>query len=332
MKRATLVRRSRAADWARLAGTLSLPVLALAAIGGRVGFVPNEAILPAVSLGFLLGVAALALGAYSLTDIWNSGADGAHSAILGLFYASPVIVALALIATTAFFYPRLTDVTTDLANPPEFAASTGHPVLPDAFDARSQAASYPDIAPRLYPMPVSQVYLAARQLIEDRGWILTRESHPGSVPDPEEPVAQGEEVDELTRVLALKSVMTQSRGELSPEAQENAEAEAAREEAAAPGAPPTDAASFAAVAKTPLLGFEDDVVVRIRSSSEGTVVDMRSASRIGDHDLGQNARRIRRFLAALDLALQPVPETPAVSPGVVAVDPSAPEDPSPPAE
>jgi hypothetical protein len=331
LKRATLVRRSRAADWARLAGTLSLPVLALAALGGRVGFVPGEAILPAVSLGFLLGVAALALGAYSLTDIWNSGADGAHSAIAGLVYASPVIVALALIATAAFVYPRLTDVTTDLADPPQFAAISGHAPRPDAFAAAAQARSYPDIAPRLYPMPVSQVYIAARQLIEDRGWTLTRESHPGSMPDPEEATAPSEEADELTRALALKSVMTQSRGELSAESQQATQTDAAAEESA-PSAPPTDAASFAAVAKTPLLGFEDDVVLRIRSSPEGTIVDMRSASRIGDHDLGQNARRIRSFLSALDLALQPVPETPAVSPGVVAVDPSAPEDPSPPAE
>ena len=331
MKRATLVRRSRAADWARLAGTLSLPVLALAALGGRFEFVPGEAILPAVSLGFLLGVAALALGAYSLTDIWNSGADGAHSAIVGLVYASPVIAALALISIAAFVYPRLTDVTTDLADPPQFAASAGHPPRPDAFAAAAQAESYPDIAPRLYPMPVSQVYIAARQLIEDRGWTLTRESHPGSMPDPTETVAPNDEDAELTRALALKSVMTQSRGELSAEMQQPAETTGESEKSVLSG-PPTDAASFAAVARTPLLGFEDDVVLRIRSSPEGTVVDMRSASRIGDHDLGQNARRIRSFLAALDFALQPVPETPSVSPGVIAVDPSAPEDSSPPAE
>jgi len=46
-------------------------------------------------------------------------------------------------------------------------------------------------------------------------------------------------------------------------------------------------------------GFKDDVVVRVAPRGGGSVVDVRSTSRVGISDLGVNARRIRRFLAEL---------------------------------
>jgi uncharacterized protein (DUF1499 family) len=46
-------------------------------------------------------------------------------------------------------------------------------------------------------------------------------------------------------------------------------------------------------------GFTDDVAVRIAQTPEGTRVDVRSKSRVGRSDLGQNAKRIRVFLAKL---------------------------------
>lgn len=51
--------------------------------------------------------------------------------------------------------------------------------------------------------------------------------------------------------------------------------------------------------KTALLGFVDDVVIRISAQQEGVRVDVRSASRIGVSDLGANAQRIRSFLREL---------------------------------
>jgi uncharacterized protein (DUF1499 family) len=51
-----------------------------------------------------------------------------------------------------------------------------------------------------------------------------------------------------------------------------------------------------AVDRTFLLRLPDDVTVRIRPRADGTRIDIRSASRIGTHDLGANAARIRAFL------------------------------------
>jgi len=53
-----------------------------------------------------------------------------------------------------------------------------------------------------------------------------------------------------------------------------------------------------AVATTKWFGFKDDVVVRVTPQEEGTLIDVRSVSRVGQSDLGANAARIEKFLAA----------------------------------
>jgi uncharacterized protein (DUF1499 family) len=55
-----------------------------------------------------------------------------------------------------------------------------------------------------------------------------------------------------------------------------------------------------AVARTPIMGFRDDVVVRIRPAQEGARVDVRSASRYGRSDLGANASRVRALIEDID--------------------------------
>lgn len=54
-----------------------------------------------------------------------------------------------------------------------------------------------------------------------------------------------------------------------------------------------------ATATSSWFGFKDDVVVRIRPEGSGSRVDVRSASRVGEGDLGANAARIREFLHRL---------------------------------
>lgn len=61
----------------------------------------------------------------------------------------------------------------------------------------------------------------------------------------------------------------------------------------------TDAATgrIEATATTFWFGFKDDVVVRIRPAATGSVLDVRSVSRVGKSDVGTNAKRIRAYLA-----------------------------------
>ncbi len=57
-----------------------------------------------------------------------------------------------------------------------------------------------------------------------------------------------------------------------------------------------DRGRIEAIATTFWFGFEDDLVIRVRREDDETVVDLRSASRIGLHDLGANAERVRAFV------------------------------------
>lgn len=62
-----------------------------------------------------------------------------------------------------------------------------------------------------------------------------------------------------------------------------------------------------AVDTTAIMAFKDDIVVRVRSNASGTLLDLRSVSRVGVSDLGANAARIREFLARFE-ALEAYPQ------------------------
>lgn len=55
---------------------------------------------------------------------------------------------------------------------------------------------------------------------------------------------------------------------------------------------------------TMIMGFTDDVVVRVKGNDAHALVDIRSASRYGLHDLGANADRVRAFYGEVNTALE----------------------------
>jgi uncharacterized protein (DUF1499 family) len=66
-----------------------------------------------------------------------------------------------------------------------------------------------------------------------------------------------------------------------------------------------------AVARTPIMGFRDDIVVRVRPNGDGARIDIRSASRYGRHDFGTNAARVRSLGEDIDDAIASLePEKP----------------------
>ena len=160
----------------------------------------------------------------------------------------PYVVAIATL-------PAIHDITTDLADPPEFTALTlradNWDNIPGADDgdmrgmnprqrwATVHQDAYPDIRSVRIDQPVSVVIEKARRLAEDRGWEIV------SI-DP-------------------------AAGHLEA----------------------TDTIS--------LFRFKDDVVIRARAAENGaaSIIDMRSVSRVGVHDIGANAKRVRQFLSDL---------------------------------
>jgi uncharacterized protein (DUF1499 family) len=57
-----------------------------------------------------------------------------------------------------------------------------------------------------------------------------------------------------------------------------------------------DAGRVEATATSFWFGFKDDIVVRVRKTPAGSVIDVRSVSRVGRGDVGVNAKRIEEFL------------------------------------
>lgn len=57
----------------------------------------------------------------------------------------------------------------------------------------------------------------------------------------------------------------------------------------------TGAGRIDAIERTTVMRFSDDITIRLRPLTNETRVDIRSASRVGKHDLGANAARIKRF-------------------------------------
>jgi uncharacterized protein (DUF1499 family) len=58
-----------------------------------------------------------------------------------------------------------------------------------------------------------------------------------------------------------------------------------------------------AVARTPIMGFREDVSIRVLPDGDGSRVDIRSSSRYFEHDLGSNAARITKFTEDVNTAV-----------------------------
>ncbi|MGX1109386.1 MULTISPECIES: DUF1499 domain-containing protein [Bradyrhizobium] len=68
--------------------------------------------------------------------------------------------------------------------------------------------------------------------------------------------------------------------------------------------PPRRIGRIEAVARTPIMGFREDVSIRVTPDDEDSRVDIRSASRYFDTDLGSNAARVKKLIEDLNSAAE----------------------------
>ncbi|QQO36198.1 DUF1499 domain-containing protein [Bradyrhizobium diazoefficiens] len=83
--------------------------------------------------------------------------------------------------------------------------------------------------------------------------------------------------------------------------------------------PPRRMGRIEAVARTPIMGFREDISIRVVPDGDDSRVDIRSASRYFESDLGSNAARVTKFIDDLNTAadadaLKPVKKTPVAPP------------------
>ena len=256
-------RSSSFALWARRLATFSAVLLVVSSLGHRFGLVETIPFFWLLGLVGTLAAAALLLAGVGFFQLWTYGDRGGISAAIAALTALVVLSPFGLSAWRVYAHPRLSDISTDVADPPPLEAAAGlrtsemNPVGPiSAEDAALQADGYPDLTGRRYQLSADRVQELAAQLVLANGW--TFESPPS-------PSLDGGD------------------------------------------------SFIEALARTTFLAFPVDVSIRVTDEGDTTYVDMRSASRYGRHDFGDNARRINDFLLALDAAVAGAAGLPAAT-------------------
>ena len=89
----------------------------------------------------------------------------------------------------------------------------------------------------------------------------------------------------------------------------------------APPQPPRRIARIEAVARTPVMGFREDVSIRITPDGDGSKVDIRSSSRYFESDFGSNAARVTKLIEDINAAADKAPT--AKKPAAAAKQPPA---------
>lgn len=168
---------------------LALFALAVAVIGvaaARGGLEPPAAFA-------ILGGAAAAAGAAVLCAvlafvlIWRSGAKGGGAAFAGLFLGVLLLAYPVYLARKTARLPILSDLATDLADPPAFSlsrqaqAARGGANPPDIAAAvrANQTRIYPQIQPILLDLDAREAYAAILKAVAASGWRVVDETPPG---------------------------------------------------------------------------------------------------------------------------------------------------------
>ena len=319
---------SRAGELCQQLAIFAVPYLAIVVAGHRFGLIDTVPTFWLLGLGVIIALVAIAYGVRGFYELWTRGHEAGRNAARGTVLASVLLLPFIWYGAVALALPPLHDIATDLEDVPEYDAvlelrdGSMNPLgAPSPAQRLEQLNAYPKVSARRYPLGAGRVFRAVVGQIAERDWtILTTSVEPGNAPIDEEgsglvarptvdasglplrltvptprplfvptkPPAEGEGA-----LFEVEPVSPVGRGD-----DEDADGETATDEAE------NEERYVEAVATSLIFGFPSDIVIRLIEEEEGTLVDMRSSSRYGPHDLGANAKIVTEFMDDLDLALQ----------------------------
>lgn len=230
----------------RIAG-FSLPVVLLAIVLHRFGWVEYEVGFAILMAGLAVALLGVIVAGFAFVVIWNEGLRGLDRALAACAIGILVLGFPAFDLARGATLPAISDVTTDFNDPPRFVAiasararGANSVAYPGPETAAIQRAAYPAVKAFELDANPDEVFNLLLMLAEQNRWRVL-----DSVPP------RGGERD----------------------------------------------GRIEAVAQSLIMSFREDISIRVRSTPNGVRIDMRSASRYGNRDLGSNARRIERFFA-----------------------------------
>ena len=318
-------RQSGPAVWCQKLAVFALPYLVIVILGHRSGTFETVPTFWLLALGLAILVGSLILGLKGFHDLWTSGKRGGLASARGMALSGILLVPFLFLGAKAFVLPPIYDISTDLDWPPEFdnalddrVANMNEIKEPTEATKQLQLRAYPKVVARRYPLGAGRVFKAIAEQVRERDWvILTADAPTGNAPVDEEGsgLVATPVVDANGRPLNIPLPKFRSQISIPPQALAAGEAQSVSPIGRGVTEPPAPIAEgvetetpderyVEAVASSFLFGFESDVVIRVVEEEEGTLVDMRSNSRWGPHDLGSNAARIISFMSDLDTALQ----------------------------
>ena len=180
------------AEWARRVAAFSLVLLVTAGVGHRYGLVESYAFLWTLALVAVLALGGLALAAGGFVQLWRDGARGGKASLAAILLSVFVLVPYGAAGWLYLTLPALTDISTDVDEPPPFAIAPrfrepqmnalGGPITREA--AELQLRHYPEVAGRRLDAPVERVLAALAPVVAARGWRM-RGPMPTSASQPE---------------------------------------------------------------------------------------------------------------------------------------------------
>jgi hypothetical protein len=264
---------SRLAIWARRIALFSLAATLIAVIIVRSGALEIVPALSTLAGALVLACVAILLAFGAGIVIWRHGIGGGRHAVIALLIGGVLIAYPSYLGVRASRLPAIYDISTDPIDPPQF-----------------------DAIARLRPRDANPITYAGLYAAEQQ-----HSAYPDIEPDDTTATAQDAYAAAMKVITKRKWRVVDSRPPQGPLPR-------VIDARAAQGSNVRDGI-IEAVARTPILGFRDDVVVRIRPTVDGARIDVRSASRYGRHDLGTNAKRVRSLIDDIDDVLSvPQPE------------------------
>ena len=264
---------SRLAVWARRIALFSLAATFVAVIIVRSGALEIVPALSTLAGALVLACMAILLAFSAGIVIWQHGIGGGRQAVTALVIGTALIAYPLYLGVKAFRLPAIYDISTDPIDPPQL-----------------------DAIARLRPRDANPVTYAGLYTAEQQ-----HAAYPDIEPDETTATPQDAYAAAMKVIAKRKWRVVDSRPPQGPQPRVI--------DARASQAGTVRDGIIEAVARTPILGFRDDVVLRIRPTVDGARIDVRSASRYGRHDLGTNAKRVRGLIDDIDDVLStPQPE------------------------
>lgn len=172
-------RESAAARWSVRLAWFSFVLLLVAGLSHRYGLLETVAFLWVLGIVGFLALIALGLAMMGFSDLWQHGDRAGRRSLVGLLLALATLAPFLVGGWRFAVHPPLSDVSTDLVDPPSLAAAAARrdprarrlaPISPG--EAAMIAEHYPEASGRRYEATPGRVLRAVLELVGQRGWTI----------------------------------------------------------------------------------------------------------------------------------------------------------------